>query len=157
MDRYLPEDEIGLQSSIYGFAPIGYCDWCGQKLSGRSKRFCPPIKRESIYGGNVRLCAIRFSQWWYRIPAFKRAVFIRDNFTCQICGYHEMQKKRPWLPETAYLHCDHLIPLSKGGSTTIDNLQTLCEKCNLRKGAKEPIPSNQLSFISLKGSKGCVI
>jgi 5-methylcytosine-specific restriction endonuclease McrA len=32
------------------------------------------------------------------------------------------------------IHFDHVIPYSWGGSDTVENLQILCERCNLRKG-----------------------
>lgn len=52
----------------------------------------------------------------------------RDNFRCQICG--------TTAKEGAKLHVDHIIPISKGGKTTPDNLQTLCERCNMGKSNK---------------------
>ena len=54
-------------------------------------------------------------------------VLKRDNFKCQMCG--DSPAKDP----STELHIDHIIPWSRGGETTIDNLQTLCSKCNLGK------------------------
>lgn len=54
----------------------------------------------------------------------------RDGFTCKNCG--ASVEKEPNL----LLEIDHIIPLSKGGLTTEDNLQTLCWRCNRSKGAK---------------------
>ena len=51
----------------------------------------------------------------------------RDNFTCCACG--ASPAKNPLVE----LHVDHILPWSKGGETIIDNLQTLCSKCNLGK------------------------
>lgn len=54
------------------------------------------------------------------------------DFKCINCGAAEQ-------------HADHVIPLSKGGMNTIDNIQPLCRSCNSRKGTKatdyrEPSP-----------------
>ena len=54
-------------------------------------------------------------------------VMSRDHFKCCICGCS------PATDPTIQLHIDHIIPWSKGGETTLDNLQTLCSKCNLGK------------------------
>lgn len=60
-----------------------------------------------------------------RIPEkLRQAVFERDGFRCQKCG------------STWKLQADHVHPESKGGATTMENLQTLCKDCNLRKGSK---------------------
>jgi hypothetical protein len=49
----------------------------------------------------------------------------RDHFRCVCCGTVSG-------PELE-LHVDHIVPYSKGGETTRDNLQTLCSKCNFGK------------------------
>lgn len=54
----------------------------------------------------------------------------RDNFTCCNCG-NSIYKEPNLL-----LEIDHIIPVSKGGLTQEENLQTLCWKCNRNKGAK---------------------
>ncbi len=58
-------------------------------------------------------------------------VLIRDNFRCVFCG------KSPATDFGTKLHVDHIIPFSKGGSNSFDNLQTLCEKCNIGKSDEE--------------------
>ena len=54
-------------------------------------------------------------------------VLKRDNFKCCACG------TSPAKDSSVELHIDHIVPWSKGGETTMDNLQTLCSKCNLGK------------------------
>ena len=57
------------------------------------------------------------------IPIKLRAeVFRRDNHLCLRCGAKHG------------LSIDHIVPVSKGGQNTIDNLQTLCMPCNISKG-----------------------
>ncbi len=55
-------------------------------------------------------------------------VLSRDRFKCIRCG------RSPATDPTCRLHIDHIVPYSKGGRTTGDNLQTLCDACNLGKG-----------------------
>ena len=58
----------------------------------------------------------------------REAVKQRDNYTCQMCG--NSVYKEPNL----LLEVDHIIPISKGGKTEAGNLQTLCWRCNRKKG-----------------------
>ncbi len=55
------------------------------------------------------------------------SVLRRDRFRCVKCG------SNPATDPTCELHIDHIVPFSKGGATSLGNLQTLCEKCNLGK------------------------
>lgn len=62
-----------------------------------------------------------------KIPASLRTeVYERDAYRCVTCGGH-----------TA-LSLDHIIPESKGGPTTSENLQTMCRPCNSSKGVSMP-------------------
>ena len=54
----------------------------------------------------------------------------RDNYTCKKCSNSITIEKN------LLLEIDHIFPISRGGLTTEDNLQTLCWKCNRSKGAK---------------------
>ena len=58
-------------------------------------------------------------------PAFTRFnLFLRDRFSCQYCGSGQD------------LTFDHLVPRSRGGRTTWQNVVTACSPCNLRKSNK---------------------
>jgi 5-methylcytosine-specific restriction endonuclease McrA len=69
-----------------------------------------------------------------RRPAFTRFnVFLRDSFACQYCG-------GPHVAED--LTFDHVVPRSRGGRTSWDNVVTACAPCNLRKGHRLPKAAN---------------
>ena len=62
-----------------------------------------------------------------RNPAFTRFnVFLRDGFACAYCGS----------PDD--LTFDHVIPRSKGGRTSWENIVAACSPCNLKKGGRMP-------------------
>ena len=54
----------------------------------------------------------------------KDAVWKRDGGRCVQCGSDHK------------IHFDHIIPYSWGGADTVENLQILCQRCNLRKGSR---------------------
>jgi len=60
-----------------------------------------------------------------RVKLTRREIFIRDNFTCQYCGRHGHE-----------LTIDHVIPRSRGGLHTWENVVSACRTCNHRKGGK---------------------
>jgi 5-methylcytosine-specific restriction endonuclease McrA len=62
----------------------------------------------------------------HRRKITRRAVFARDGWMCQYCG------------SRANLTVDHVIPRSKGGTSTWDNIVASCAPCNRRKGDRLP-------------------
>jgi len=56
-----------------------------------------------------------------------RALLARDNYTCQYCG----KRTRP-------LTLDHVLPKTRGGKTTWENLVACCARCNAKKGDRTP-------------------
>lgn len=58
----------------------------------------------------------------HRRKITRRAVFARDGWTCQYCGSRHQ------------LTVDHVVPRSKGGPTSWDNIVAACAPCNRRKG-----------------------
>jgi hypothetical protein len=55
-------------------------------------------------------------------------ILTRDKFRCVKCGAKQ--------DERTQLHVDHIKPVSRGGTNDPSNLQTLCARCNLGKGAR---------------------
>ena len=60
-----------------------------------------------------------------RASLSRRAVLVRDNFECQYCG-------RP------AENVDHVVPRSRGGGHTWDNVVAACRPCNSRKENRSP-------------------
>ena len=61
--------------------------------------------------------------------ALRYYVLRRDSFRCVTCG------ASPAITHGVVLHIDHIHPWSLGGATVAENLRTLCQHCNLGKGA----------------------
>jgi len=61
----------------------------------------------------------------------KARVARRDNSTCQLCGEHLLDSE---------IEFDHLIPVSRGGSSEENNLRVTCQPCNRRKSAHIEFP-----------------
>ena len=59
----------------------------------------------------------------------RKNILLRDQYMCQYCG-------KIFAP--AELTLDHVMPRSRGGGSTWDNLVACCKKCNHRKGSQTP-------------------
>jgi 5-methylcytosine-specific restriction endonuclease McrA len=87
-----------------------------------------------IVGGALRVPRVVHLHRYDRTPRAsvrltRRNLMFRDAHQCQYCG------KRPNLRE---LNIDHVVPRSRGGDDSWENLVTACRVCNLRKGWKTP-------------------
>jgi 5-methylcytosine-specific restriction endonuclease McrA len=64
---------------------------------------------------------------YQEIPLTRRNVLHRDGHTCQYCGYRGDD-----------LTLDHIVPRSRGGTETWENMVTACNRCNVSKGNRTP-------------------
>jgi 5-methylcytosine-specific restriction endonuclease McrA len=85
-------------------------------------------------GGRVRIPRVIVLLAYDRLPRarvrFSRFnIYARDDNTCQYCG-----RRHP----RADLNLDHVVPRSRGGSTSWENVVCSCVPCNLRKGGRTP-------------------
>ncbi|MCP9850651.1 HNH endonuclease [Cyanobium sp. Morenito 9A2] len=62
-----------------------------------------------------------------QLPLTRRNVFHRDGHSCQYCGFQGEQ-----------LSIDHVLPRSRGGGDSWENVTTACLRCNVRKGNRTP-------------------
>jgi hypothetical protein len=85
----------------------------GETISKKTEAIERAIKSEDRRGINLSL---------------RYKVLVRDNFKCVRCG------RSPVTNHGTELHVDHKRPFSKGGKTTLENLETKCKECNLGKG-----------------------
>ncbi|MBI2996143.1 MAG: HNH endonuclease [Candidatus Melainabacteria bacterium] len=61
------------------------------------------------------------------IPLTRKNLMYRDQFSCQYCG-----------AKTSDLTIDHVIPRSRGGNDSWENVVASCQKCNVKKGDRTP-------------------
>ncbi|MEB3190749.1 MAG: HNH endonuclease [Snowella sp.] len=65
------------------------------------------------------------------IPLTRRNLLERDRHTCQYCNYKGEE-----------LTLDHVLPRSRGGDDSWENLVTACVRCNVKKGNRTPKEAN---------------
>lgn len=141
-DYVMENDEAGFYSRL-GFATIDegvltveykFSYTSGGGMAQRS--FTVPMTEETIAelinALESKLTASAFAKEQRTLMTKKLREYIkkRDNFTCCNCG------NSTYAEPNLLLEIDHIIPVSKGGLTSEENLQTLCWKCNRAKSDK---------------------
>jgi 5-methylcytosine-specific restriction endonuclease McrA len=95
---------------------IEHSDWALHSASTSLQR--PVVIRLVTY--------VRIPRDTHRRKITRRAVFARDEWMCQYCG------------SRSNLTVDHVIPKSKGGNSSWENIVASCAPCNRRKGDALP-------------------
>lgn len=127
-----------------GFLPINSSDEHYPKYSfkyispaGNSSLICDIVlnldnlERFSLYIlDQIRLMNSIKYQRLLMTRQLRNEIMNRDNYTCQKCGLSISEEPN------LLLEIDHIIPISKGGKTICENLQTLCWRCNRQKSNK---------------------
>lgn len=118
------------------YEPLSICDaqkaivllFCGKAVtvSHHPDRFICTVSDSYPLPSVVRLT------FYVRVPYKKimlnrKNIFRRDNFQCQYCGSTERT-----------LTIDHMLPRSRGGEDSWENLITACGPCNSKKGNRTP-------------------
>ena len=101
----------------------------GRRIHAPSFSLCVP---------EVIVLSVFNSRFSKEVCFSRRNIFERDENTCQYCG-------RKF--ERSELTLDHVVPRSRGGSSTWTNIVVACLKCNIRKGDRLP---NELSLKLLR-------
>jgi hypothetical protein len=137
--NYLPLNQINLKKAVILLATgkaeaIKFFDGAEEILEIRSPNLIIQVTP------SIRLFHSQERAW--KIPPVNRKEILRrDAHQCQYCG----NKKQ--------LTIDHVIPLSRGGKHTWNNVVIACSTCNSRKGNKTPEEAQMILFKQPKTPK----
>lgn len=117
------------------------CSVCGAPTWPRSTKCwaCYCAKRPSNRDLSNRIhnakrkAAVRCAPGGERVDPFR--IFERDGWRCRICGGDTPKELRGTVERSAP-ELDHVVPISRGGQHTHENLQCACRGCNIRKSNK---------------------
>lgn len=94
----------------------------------------PSDDHVALVDGRLRAPRVLNLVGYDRVPRIvirlsRQNLMLRDQYQCQYCGRH---------PGPSDLNVDHVVPRSRGGRDTWENLVISCRSCNLRKGKRTP-------------------
>ncbi|BDI15303.1 hypothetical protein ANSO36C_11050 [Nostoc cf. commune SO-36] len=117
--NYLPLCQVNIKRAIVLLVtdkaqPLGFTTEAGWQVHSSNLVIDVPK--------HIRLTITSNERMWKVPPVNRREVLRRDHHTCQYCGSGK------------HLTLDHVMPRSRGGSHTWDNVVAACERCNSRKG-----------------------
>lgn len=110
---------------------LRFCKYCNCEIKNQYKKVCKncTLDRKKnaarLYKQKIKISKIE--------PINSKILFEKDNWTCRMCGT-KVQKFNIYANDAAEV--DHIIPISRGGTHTWDNVQTLCKICNVKKSNK---------------------
>ena len=92
----------------------------GDFANGVSTRVLVPRVIQLLYFDRVPRSKVKFT---------RANIYLRDRYRCQYCGLEGKKSE---------LNIDHLVPRSRGGASTWENVVVACIPCNRRKGSRLP-------------------
>jgi 5-methylcytosine-specific restriction endonuclease McrA len=98
-----------------------------------SSRTFRSARRELPFPSVIRLARFVHVPRKFRRQVTNTFLFARDHYRCVYCGRHRTQ-----LRGREFLTRDHVLPISRGGGNTWQNVVTACSPCNNRKGNRLP-------------------
>ncbi len=138
------------------YEPLNICNWRRAViliLKGKAEQI--EHNGKLVYASFPLPTVIRLRAYvkipYKEISLSRRNVLHRDHYTCQYCGVHRHD-----------LTIDHVIPRSKGGTDSWDNVVAACLKCNVGKGDRTPreadlslriVPRRPFSHVQFEISK----
>lgn len=120
------DDGFRANDSIFSYLDSGsLVELCGKCASSVANAFSIKHSGEPLFGIEHEASVAKSKYKKEKIcRQIRKAVFERDKYRCVSCNDH------------VDLTIDHIKPESKGGSSELDNLQTMCRVCNCKKGVK---------------------
>ncbi len=110
------------------FQSYDFDNWCDLPLHADARVIHTPSRKICIPRVIQLVCFDRLPTREIRFT--RRNIFYRDRCRCQYCGDAFPQKQ---------LNLDHVVPLSRGGASSWDNVVCACIECNTKKGARTPL------------------